>query len=323
MKTLYNNKGIALIVLIISMTLIAVLGASFVAFVGTKQKGFLYQRDSYRALNIANAGVEYAIRYVGDNINPTPNTNDFYHNANAYPNVPVVSSQPDTTNLNTSQWKKIDFPNGSGSFYLSYYLNTSSPDDSDNNKILYSVGVSGGAQRIIKLRKFLAYASPSSTSGLDKLNLVPNNPPYISGRWVVIPIMNVYDATVAVTSIKFELNSNDSNIKRFEYIYFNNSSLSIGSQIYDANSYWVYFDWCNYNASPPCYDIFGDSTIHVPDAEVSGLQTKSLDNDNAQIGTHQIRWFFLRFRESGISLKGTYTVTFYYSGGSAIIKFSV
>ena len=64
MKTLSNNRGVALIVLIVAMTLIAILGTSFVSLMGSKQKGFLYQIDSYRALNLANAGVEYAIRYV-------------------------------------------------------------------------------------------------------------------------------------------------------------------------------------------------------------------------------------------------------------------
>ena len=66
MKTLSNNKGISLVVLIVAMTLIAILGTSFVSLMSSKQKGFLSQIDSYRALNIANAGVEYAIRYVSD-----------------------------------------------------------------------------------------------------------------------------------------------------------------------------------------------------------------------------------------------------------------
>jgi len=64
MKMLFNKKGIALVILIIAMTLIAVLGAGVVSFMGAKQRGFVFQINSYRALNIANAGVEYAIRYA-------------------------------------------------------------------------------------------------------------------------------------------------------------------------------------------------------------------------------------------------------------------
>jgi hypothetical protein len=82
--TLSNNKGISLVVLVVAMTLIAILGTSFVALMSSKQKGFLYQVDSYRALNLANAGVEYAIRYVSDGLSDTTNpSNNFFSNSNA------------------------------------------------------------------------------------------------------------------------------------------------------------------------------------------------------------------------------------------------
>jgi hypothetical protein len=79
MKILFNNKGISLVILIVAMTLIAILGTSFVSLMGSKQKGFLSQIDSYRALNVANAGVEYAIRYVSDGLRDTTNpSNNFF-----------------------------------------------------------------------------------------------------------------------------------------------------------------------------------------------------------------------------------------------------
>lgn len=68
MKMLSNNKGMSLVILIIAMTLIAILGASFVSLVGSKHKGFIYQNNAYQALNIANAGVEYAIRHISDGL---------------------------------------------------------------------------------------------------------------------------------------------------------------------------------------------------------------------------------------------------------------
>jgi hypothetical protein len=81
---LSNNKGISLIILIVAMTLIAILGASFVSLMGSKQKGFLYQIDSYRAFNISNAGVEYAVRYVSDGLSDTTNpSNNFFNNPSA------------------------------------------------------------------------------------------------------------------------------------------------------------------------------------------------------------------------------------------------
>lgn len=94
MKMLFNNKGISLVILLIAMTLIAVLGTSFVSLMSAKQKSFLHQIDSYRALNIANAGVEYANRYIGDNIKTSISDplylSDFFHNSVNY--IPVVSS---------------------------------------------------------------------------------------------------------------------------------------------------------------------------------------------------------------------------------------
>ena len=39
-KTLSNNRGVALIVLIVAMTLIAILGTSFVSLMGSNKKVF-------------------------------------------------------------------------------------------------------------------------------------------------------------------------------------------------------------------------------------------------------------------------------------------
>ncbi|OPY05480.1 MAG: hypothetical protein A4E61_00299 [Syntrophorhabdus sp. PtaB.Bin184] len=319
MKTLSgNDRGMSLVVLIVAMTLIAVLGASFVALVASKHKGFQYQRDSYRAINLAHAGIEYASRYVGDGILLTENTSDFLHSPGSYPNVPVTTIVPDTTNLGTTQWKRFDFPDDGGSFYLSYYLNPSDPDNADTNKVLYSVGVSGNAQRTVRLKKFLSYASPS-LAGLGKLNIVPGYHPYISGRYVVVPVINMYDSSLTITSLTFELNSTDNNIKHLERIYFNDSSTSVGSSIYQASWYpSVLTDWCLWG-SPPCYDYVDDS-IRIPDTGV----TKTMDLTNSTIGGHYIRWFFFRFGESGTAvLRGTYTITFNYSGGAAVIKFTL
>jgi hypothetical protein len=42
-KMIFNNRGVSLVVLIVAMTLIAVLGVSFVSLMSSKQKGFLYK----------------------------------------------------------------------------------------------------------------------------------------------------------------------------------------------------------------------------------------------------------------------------------------
>ena len=66
MKQFNNNKGSMLVILIIAMTLIAVLGASFVSFVGSKQQGFTYLLNGHRANMIAKAGIEWAIRFASE-----------------------------------------------------------------------------------------------------------------------------------------------------------------------------------------------------------------------------------------------------------------
>jgi hypothetical protein len=151
MKTLFNNKGISLIVLIIAMTLIAILGASFVSLMGSKQKGFLYQIDSYRALNIANAGVEYAIRQPFDG--------DLFTNYSSYV-YPTFSSPV------------YPFGANNGSFFISY--NFSYTDTSD---ILYVRSSFGSATKEVRLQRFRRYVSAISfvpdTAATNIVNRVP------------------------------------------------------------------------------------------------------------------------------------------------------
>ncbi len=318
MKILFDSRGVSLVILVIAMTVIAFLGASFVSLIATKQKSFIYQNDSYRALNLANSGIEYAIQYVGSNTKTSANTDDFFHTTSTYSDIPVVSSVPDPTSLASSQWKQISF--GSGSFYLSFYINLSDPDNTDSNKVLYSVGKYHDAKRVVKLRKFLQYASPSM-SGLGTLNLVPNNHPYISGKYVIVPFLHIYDTNLTLTSINFELDSTDNSTKHLETIYYGSTSSSFSS-IYQASDYWTWSTWCEWGSSAPCYSS-SDDTIHIPDTGT----TDKLSFSSKAINGHYIRWLYFGFKESGTSLKGIYTIRFNYTSGSvsdqAIIKFSL
>ena len=313
MKTLFNNRGISLIVLIVAMTLIAILGASFVSLMSSKQKAFLSQIDSYRALNIANSGVEYAIRYVGDSIYPNVVIqNDFFHNASSY-NIPVMGTIPDLTNLNdAAQWRRFDF--GGGQFYVSYYLNTSTPnvDDFVDNKILYSVGVIRETKRVVKLRKFLTYASPTST-GLGRLNLVPNNRPYISGNYLVVPVIHLYDSNtttpITISSIQFMGDFNNNLTKELRDIRFRDTNSPPVTTIYSYSSYPG--PACSSSPAPtaelPCRQDFPFNHIEIPD---NGPTTQSLNLSGVTMPPYSIRWFFFRFSESGSLLNGFYTITF-------------
>lgn len=62
-----SNKGVALIVLIIAMTLTSLVGVAMVSMMQAKEKSFPAQVHSYQAYALAHAGIEFAIRYAYDN----------------------------------------------------------------------------------------------------------------------------------------------------------------------------------------------------------------------------------------------------------------
>ncbi|OPY00795.1 MAG: hypothetical protein A4E58_00006 [Syntrophorhabdus sp. PtaB.Bin006] len=140
MKTLSNSRGISLVVLIVAMTLIMILGVSFVSIMASKQKGFLYQVDSYRALNIANAGVEYAIRCASDGLDSNGNS--------------IFFSDQGLSTLGRSL--------GGGTFSINYaYSQTIDAD------LLTATGTYGTSSRQVRLSRFRRYLSP--------ITLVPGN----------------------------------------------------------------------------------------------------------------------------------------------------
>jgi hypothetical protein len=175
MKTLFNNKGISLVVLIVAMTLIAILGASFVSLMGSKQKGFLYQIDSYRALNIANAGVEYAIRRVSDGLSDT--------SSGYYSNLPIqsISNTP--------------FANGSFTIARNYDLSNIA------NDYIEVTGSYQSATRKVKLSNFRRYLNP--------ITLIPDSSqkPSYAGNRLTVPVIGNHDTDVTVSQIDITMPS--------------------------------------------------------------------------------------------------------------------
>jgi hypothetical protein len=178
MKTLSNNKGVALIILIIAMTLISLLGAGMVSFMGAKQKSYPFQVNSYRALNIANAGVEYAIRFASDGLDSNGNS--------------IFFSNPTLTTLGKSF--------SEGNFTVNY--------DYPNNRLTI-IGTYGSTSRQVRLSNFRRYISP--------ITLVPlaSSRPYRSGYDTIVPTIsnnessftvNRIDVTVPVTGANTYLN---------------------------------------------------------------------------------------------------------------------
>jgi len=291
MKTLFNNRGISLIVLIVAMTLIAILGASFVSLMGSKQKGFLYQIDSYRALNIANAGVEFAIRYVSDGLSDTTNpSNNFFNN----PSAAVTKSFAD------------------GAFIFTY--------DHINNRI----AVTGSypdptplSRREIKISNFRRYLSP--------ISLIPDglstSIPQISGNDINLPIISNNESNFSVTRI-------DVTITTISNMYLN--VLRDGSDVfnYSSTEYPQCNATIPIN-SPTCIDATGSMTVPGFTRGIyieNGNRTfrfylSSPYPDHAPDFTHVYTLHF-----SALPPTGSYTINFYTSlpsGNPCTIQFSL
>lgn len=140
---LSTEKGISLVVLIIAITLTSFLGVGIVSFMGAKQKSLVPQAQSYQAYAIAQAGIEFGIRYAYDN----KDDSDFPYG----PTGSHIPRSPDE--------KSIDFPSLGGRFRISYRC----AKDPTDTVILTSVGehqLAGitVAARTVELRDFHRYA---------------------------------------------------------------------------------------------------------------------------------------------------------------------
>jgi hypothetical protein len=214
MKMLSNNKGISLVVLIVAMTLIAILGTSFVSLMSSKQKGFLYQIDSYRVLNLANAGVEYAVRYVSDGLSDTTNPgNNFFNN----PSAAVTRSF------------------AGGAFVFTY--------DHMNNRITVTGSYPDPnpvSRRDVRLSNFRRYLSP--------ISLIPD------GLSASIPQINVNDTnlpTISNNESNFTVTRIDVSITTINNIYLN--ILRDGAPIFNNSGSSPYTP-CLSTPAPICYD---------------------------------------------------------------------
>jgi hypothetical protein len=291
MKTLSNNKGVALIILVITMTLIAVLGASFVSLMGSKQKGFLYQIDSYRALNIANAGLEFAIRTVYDHIDS--------------PEMSIERC--------SSSWTTYDFANGQFRFcYVSEFA------DSNFNSVRVEGRYDGGdpshthiiSTRQVKLVNFMNYASNSSVSR------IPYNGPIVpaSGNRLIIPFINSSGVAITITAIRLTavFSSGQRHVQQI-YVtdnialptqtHFFNYGGSLGPPLSNPCS----------SSPTPCNDTPSAPGIRLGSTEATLFPSNILIS--YPVGPNLVRWCIIDFIES--PLPGSYVIE-YFSGATLL-----
>ncbi|OPY77547.1 MAG: hypothetical protein A4E65_02702 [Syntrophorhabdus sp. PtaU1.Bin153] len=190
MKTLSNSKGISLVILIVAMTLITILGVSFVSIMASKQKGFLYQIDSYRALNLANAGVEYAIRYASEGLDSNGDS--------------ILFSDQDLSTLGRSL--------GGGTFSIDYAY--SQTIDTDRITV---TGTYGSSSRRVRLSRFRRYLSP--------LTLVPSAAPQRNGAQTIIPVICNNENNVTVNLINLTVNASGAHLQQIQAVTAISSSI--------------------------------------------------------------------------------------------------
>lgn len=131
-----SQRGVSLLMLIIALTVFAGVAIGVVTLLSSRYLSYPYQVQSYQAYALANAGVEFAIRYAKDNNTDPTAPNSFSQSPYSYiPNYPAYK----------------DFTFGNGKFSLSYQAGC--PD------MLYSKGTigNGNVAREVILSNFGSY----------------------------------------------------------------------------------------------------------------------------------------------------------------------
>ena len=164
-----RNDGISIVALVIVLLLLSTLGTILVSLIITKQKTMLLPLKSAQAFYVAQAGIEYAIRYANDN------------EPNFWTDPKIIF--PDPPNALTKSL-------GPGSFNVTY-----SADES-----ITSTGTTGTAKRVITLASFPTYVVGG------EVTLDPGNPPYQDPapgeqKNVNVPTLNNYDYDIYIFRI--------------------------------------------------------------------------------------------------------------------------
>lgn len=279
MRTRSTERGIALIVLIVIIVLVGVLSAGIVAIMGAKQRSYPIQAQSYQALNLANAGAEFAIRYAYDQ----------YKNYGA--------------SVGTSLGSPITVSLGTGSFEIKY--------EGGTGYILRSTGICGGAKREVHIHRFPGFVQGS---GLVLTDVIDSGYPPIQGCYngeycpgqqnqnISIPLTNLYDRDIYIKGFEITLEPGQGSDNLIAGVYFGSSL------IYDPDN----------ETNNPNYEKKGNKGyICIPTAGHTGCNSNSITpakipygyNLNARIPPGSVLEI-LDFKSA--SIRGQYTIKFFY-----------
>ncbi len=190
MKIRLTDRGVSLVVLIVIITVLGFLGAGIVSFMGAKHRAYPVHVQSHQALSLANAGIEFAIRYAYDKYQIGQSVKD-------------CLGSPVTVNF------------GNGSFTVQYI--------GGSNYTLKSVGTCGSATREVRLNKFPGYSMGSGfvlTSTIDPAYI----PSYHSSN-VSVPLTNLYDQTIYIKRMELTINPTQGSANRVQTLYLGGTKI--------------------------------------------------------------------------------------------------
>jgi hypothetical protein len=145
-KLLSTDRGVALVILVVAITITALIGAGITSFMASKKASEELPIYSYQAYTLAHAGVEFAIRYAHDNwIDFNLNSANYINNV--------------TPNACTTLTGKPIYDSSTPPKVLFYLCCNDCSSGSTTNGWLTSIGVAGAAQKKIVLRNFRSYAN--------------------------------------------------------------------------------------------------------------------------------------------------------------------
>lgn len=284
MKKGFTDKGVSLVVLIVVITVVGILGAGIVSFMGVKQRSYPAQAQAYQALNLAHAGIEFAIRYANDR---------FEENQE--------SLSESISKCGTG--KSINF--GNGKFTICY---------DDQKQAIKSIGEVGIAKREVWLNKPGSYVTGK---GLFLTKIINDKYPPIQGcyddcpshqqnQYISIPVTNDYEQDVYIKHIEITL------------IPAQGSS-NLLSGLYSGST--IVYDASNDKKNPNYLKKGKDSYICIP--EPGGTENCKKTCPNPQTPAKIPYDYNLNLRIppgpstdildfKSASIKGTYTLKFYF-----------
>lgn len=184
-----NNRGVALIVLVIAMTIIGVMATSLVSIVADKNKSMIYVYDGYHASVIADSGAEFAIRYISDGLSNSDG--DYFQglNTDSSGSVGYMGYSP--------VYKIAGITDPIGRFRVIRSLPTNL-SDIDNDTILVESSYNGGiAVRKVMVKRFRRFLSPIT------LYPVYATRPVRNGSQIDVKILGNHSNNLSVSKIEF------------------------------------------------------------------------------------------------------------------------